>query len=223
MSKENKKNAPAAKNEDEGEKEDTTTVFKVPVGTSPALGSPNALVTIVEFSDFQCPFCSRVEPTLKGLRDKYGDKVRLVWKNEPLPFHPAAGARRGSRDGSARREGRQGLLGRARPLLRRPEGPGERPGAEHRRDRQDGERDRRERRQDQEGHRPIRRTRRRSTPTRTSARTSRRAVRRTSSSTAGASSARSRRRSSRRSSTRRSRRRRPSSRRARSRPRCTRR
>jgi protein-disulfide isomerase len=91
MSKENKKNAPAAKNEDEGEKEDTTTVFKVPVGASPVLGNPNALVTIIEFSDFQCPFCSRVEPTLKGLRDKYGDKIRLVWKNEPLPFHPAAG------------------------------------------------------------------------------------------------------------------------------------
>jgi protein-disulfide isomerase len=90
MSKENKKNAPAPK-EEEGEKEDTTTVFKVPVGTSPALGSPNALVTIVEFSDFQCPFCSRVEPTLKAVREKYGDKVRLVWKNEPLPFHPAAG------------------------------------------------------------------------------------------------------------------------------------
>ncbi len=90
MTKENKKNAPPAKEEEE-EKEDTTSVFKVPLGTSPVLGSPNALVTIVEFSDFQCPFCSRVEPTLKGLRDKYGDKVRLVWKNEPLPFHPAAG------------------------------------------------------------------------------------------------------------------------------------
>ncbi len=90
MSKENKKNAPAAKKEEEGEKEDTTTVFKVPVGQSPILGNANALVTIVEFSDFQCPFCSRVEPTLKAIRDKYGDKVRLVWKNEPLPFHPAA-------------------------------------------------------------------------------------------------------------------------------------
>ena len=91
MSKENKKNAPAAKEDDEGkEKEDTTTVFKVQVGNSPILGNPNALVTIVEFSDFQCPFCSRVEPTLKSIRDKYGDKVRLVWKNEPLPFHPAA-------------------------------------------------------------------------------------------------------------------------------------
>ena len=92
MTKDNKKNAPAAaKPEQEDAKEDTTSVFKVPIGTSPILGSPNALVTIVEFSDFQCPFCSRVEPTLKGLRDKYGDKIRLVWKNEPLPFHPAAG------------------------------------------------------------------------------------------------------------------------------------
>ena len=71
-------------------KEDTTTVFKVPVGGSPVLGSNNALVTIVEFSDFQCPYCSKVEPTLKHLREKYGDKVRLVWKNEPLPFHPRA-------------------------------------------------------------------------------------------------------------------------------------
>jgi protein-disulfide isomerase len=90
MTKENKKNAPAAKDEDEDEKQDDKTVFKMPVGSSPALGGTNALVTIVEFSDFQCPFCSRVEPTLKGLRDKYGDKIRIVWKNEPLPFHPAA-------------------------------------------------------------------------------------------------------------------------------------
>ena len=92
MTKENKKNAPApaAKKDDDGDKEDTTTVFKVPVGSSPVLGSPNALVTMIVFSDFQCPFCSRVEPTLKAIREKYGDKVRLVWKNEPLPFHPRA-------------------------------------------------------------------------------------------------------------------------------------
>jgi protein-disulfide isomerase len=89
MSKENKANTPPAKS-DEGDKEDTTSVFRVPVGASPVLGSNNALVTIVEFSDFQCPYCSRVEPTLKQIREKYGDKVRLVWKNEPLPFHPRA-------------------------------------------------------------------------------------------------------------------------------------
>jgi protein-disulfide isomerase len=89
MTKENKKNVPPPKEEEE-EKEDDKTVFRIPVGTSAVLGSPNALVTIIEFSDFQCPFCSRVEPTLKGIRDKYGDKVRLVWKNEPLPFHNRA-------------------------------------------------------------------------------------------------------------------------------------
>jgi protein-disulfide isomerase len=90
MSKENKTNAPPAKDDKQAEKEDTTTVFKVPVGSSPAIGSSNALVTIVEFSDFQCPYCGRVEPTLKQVREKYGDKVRLVWKNEPLPFHNRA-------------------------------------------------------------------------------------------------------------------------------------
>lgn len=89
LSKENKKAQPPPR-EEEQEKADDTTVFKVPIGGSPALGNPNALVTVVEFSDFQCPFCGKVEPTLKSIRDKYGDKVRLVWKNEPLPFHPAA-------------------------------------------------------------------------------------------------------------------------------------
>src|SRR5208282_406604 len=90
MSKENKTNAPPSKDDKPENKEDTTTVFKVPVGSSPAIGSSNALVTIVEFSDFQCPYCGRVEPTLKQIREKYADKVRLVWKNEPLPFHPRA-------------------------------------------------------------------------------------------------------------------------------------
>ncbi len=70
--------------------EDTKTVWKVPVGQSPVRGAPTALVTIVEFADFQCPFCKKVEETLRQIRTKYGADVRFVWKNEPLPFHPRA-------------------------------------------------------------------------------------------------------------------------------------
>jgi protein-disulfide isomerase len=57
----------------------------------PQWGKPTALVTIVEISDFECPFCSRVGPTMKQIKDTYGpDKVRIVWKNQPLSFHKQA-------------------------------------------------------------------------------------------------------------------------------------
>jgi protein-disulfide isomerase len=71
-------------------KDDDRAYHKVPVGKSPMRGKATALVTIVEFADYQCPFCARVEPTLRQLEADYGDKLRLVWKDNPLPFHPRA-------------------------------------------------------------------------------------------------------------------------------------
>jgi protein-disulfide isomerase len=65
-------------------------VRAVDPGDGPSIGPKHAKVTIVEWSDFQCPFCSRVEPTLKQIEDTYKDDVRIVWRNEPLPFHPNA-------------------------------------------------------------------------------------------------------------------------------------
>ena len=62
----------------------------IAVGTSPIRGPAVAPVTIVEFSDFQCPFCRRAETTVDQLQLKYGDRVRIVWKNKPLPFHSRA-------------------------------------------------------------------------------------------------------------------------------------
>jgi protein-disulfide isomerase len=66
------------------------TVYKVDPGNGPTVGPKTAPVTIVEFSDFQCPFCSRVVPTVKQIEEKYKGKVRLTFRNYPLPFHDKA-------------------------------------------------------------------------------------------------------------------------------------
>ncbi len=66
--------------------------YKVPVGDkSYSKGPKNAPVTIVEFSEFQCPFCKRVEPTVDKIMEEYKDKVRVVFRHNPLPFHKDAG------------------------------------------------------------------------------------------------------------------------------------
>lgn len=65
-------------------------VIPVKVENSPIRGDVKAPVTIVEFSDFQCPYCERAEDLLKGVLEKYKGKVRLVYKHFPLSFHKHA-------------------------------------------------------------------------------------------------------------------------------------
>ena len=65
--------------------------YSVPTtAADPVRGNPSAAITIVEFSDFQCPFCARVNPTLDRVRQTYGDRVKIVFKDYPLPNHPQA-------------------------------------------------------------------------------------------------------------------------------------
>jgi protein-disulfide isomerase len=61
--------------------------FPVEVGNAPFAGDKDAKVTIVEFSDFQCPFCAKGADLLKKVKQKYGNKVKISFKQFPLPFH----------------------------------------------------------------------------------------------------------------------------------------
>ena len=64
--------------------------IEIAVDDDAAKGPAKAPVTIVEFSDYQCPYCSRAEATVEEVLKKYGDKVRLVYRDYPLQFHPNA-------------------------------------------------------------------------------------------------------------------------------------
>ena len=57
---------------------------------TPTHGPDNAKVTVIEFSEFQCPFCARAQDTLKALRERYGTRVQFAYKHLPLDFHPQA-------------------------------------------------------------------------------------------------------------------------------------
>jgi protein-disulfide isomerase len=56
----------------------------------PTVGRADAPVTVIEFSDFQCPYCERGQTLVKQIRSEYGDKVRFVFKQLPLPMHGQA-------------------------------------------------------------------------------------------------------------------------------------
>ena len=64
--------------------------FDVKIGDSPVIGGVSAKVEVVEFSDFQCPFCSKASVILKQLKQKYGKKIKIAFKQYPLPFHAQA-------------------------------------------------------------------------------------------------------------------------------------
>jgi protein-disulfide isomerase len=63
---------------------------RVPVEGAPSAGEATALVTVVAFNDYECPFCRRADATLAELRAEYGDRVRVVARQKPLPFHTHA-------------------------------------------------------------------------------------------------------------------------------------
>jgi protein-disulfide isomerase len=69
---------------------DPNKVYAFPVGSAATKGPDDAWVTIIEVSEFQCPFCNRVQPTLKQVQDTYGKDVRIAFKHNPLGFHPNA-------------------------------------------------------------------------------------------------------------------------------------
>jgi len=69
---------------------DPEAVYKVEIGDAPVKGPDTALVTIVMWTDYQCPYCARVQDTLEILEKEYGSQVRFVHKHNPLSFHPRA-------------------------------------------------------------------------------------------------------------------------------------
>ena len=70
--------------------DDVGTVYHIDVADAPIRGPANAPITIVEFSDFQCPYCAGVQPTLKEVLAAFPKDVRLVYKQYPLNIHQYA-------------------------------------------------------------------------------------------------------------------------------------
>ena len=63
---------------------------KVAPTPTPEVDEGTAVVTIIEFSDFECPFCGRAHPTVERIKKEYGSKVKHIFKHFPLSFHPYA-------------------------------------------------------------------------------------------------------------------------------------
>lgn len=83
------------KEEEEKEKKEFDESFKTPkkpeiTKTTRIRGNTDAKYTLVEYSDFQCPYCARGFQNVETLRKKYGANLRFIFKNMPLSFHPQA-------------------------------------------------------------------------------------------------------------------------------------
>jgi protein-disulfide isomerase len=63
---------------------------QVAAANSPSKGPANAPIELIEFSDFQCPFCLRANPTVNQVLTTYGDRIHFVYRHYPLPTHPSA-------------------------------------------------------------------------------------------------------------------------------------
>jgi len=84
---------------------DPAKTYKVPVAARPQHGPDDALVTVVEISDFQCPYCKKVVPAVDQVKQAYPNDVRVVFLQHPLPMHK--GARDGARAAlAAHRQGK---------------------------------------------------------------------------------------------------------------------
>ena len=85
------KPAVAKTNGNKGEKEDPNKVYDIKLsGKEASKGAKNPKVTIIEFSDFQCPFCSKAFTTVENVAGKYKNDVKIIYKNLPLGFHKEA-------------------------------------------------------------------------------------------------------------------------------------
>ncbi|MFV8749197.1 DsbA family protein [Nannocystaceae bacterium ST9] len=69
---------------------DDTSIYAVPIAGAPVLGPDTALVTIVEFADYHCPYCVKVKSALDEIVAAYPDEVRVVYRQRPLAIHPQA-------------------------------------------------------------------------------------------------------------------------------------
>lgn len=76
------------------ERSDVTTMLSRPrfevAASGPSVGPADAPIVMIEFSDYECPYCGRVEPTVHELLKRYPERLRLVYRHHPLSFHPNA-------------------------------------------------------------------------------------------------------------------------------------